>query len=112
MADMAVMLGSAVSRNGFRIRLTHERWSHVVESHDYLAGLHEWVLETIADPDTIALGWEGSLMATRHYPSTPITEKHMIVVYRELHDADGFVITAFMTSRVDKVWQRGLLWQR
>ncbi len=51
-------------------------------------------------------------MATRHYPSTPITEKHMIVVYRELHDADGFVITAFMTSRVDKVWQRGLLWQR
>jgi hypothetical protein len=109
---VAQILGLADSRNGVPIRLTHERWSHIVEAHDYMAGLHEWVLETIADPDAIVTGWEGSLIATKHYPSTPITEKDMIVVYRELDPADGFVITAFMTSKVEKVRQRGLLWQR
>jgi len=34
------------------------------------------------------------------------------VVYREIGPTDGFVITAFMTSKAEKVWKRGILWQR
>ena len=109
---MEGILAVADSRNGLSIRLTYERWGHIVEAHDYMAGLHDWVLETVADPDTIIKGWTGSLIATRHYPETPITEKHLVVVYREIGPADGFVITAFMTSKVEKVWKRGILWQR
>ena len=112
MKSMEGLLGSALSKEGCRVRLTRERWSHIVESHDYLAGLHEWVLETIGDPDAVCAGWEGTLTATRFYPKTPITEKHMVVVFRERVEGDGFVITAFMTSRAEKVWQRGMLWQR
>lgn len=109
---MEGVLAVADSRNGVSIRLTHERWGHIVEAHDYMAGLHDWVLETVADPDTIIKGWTRSLIATRHYPETPINEKHLVVVYREIGPMDGFVITAFMTSEVEKVWKRGILWQR
>ncbi len=109
---MNEVLGAVDSQNDARIRLTYERWAHIVEAHDYMAGLHDWVLETIAEPDVIVTGWTGSLVATRHYPRTPITEKYVVVVYREVGDDDGFVITAFMTSKIDKVWKRGILWQR
>ena len=109
---MSALLGLVTSRNGVPIRLTAERWAHIVEAHDYLAGLHEWVLEVIADPDAIAVGWEGTLIATQHRTETPLGEKDVIVVYREEGTDDGFVITAFMTSRVDKVWKRGVIWQR
>lgn len=109
---MLALLGSATSRNGVPIRLTAECWAHIVESHDYMAGLHEWTLEAIASPDTVVVGWEGALIATQHRAQTPITEKDVIVVYREVGTHEGFVITAFMTSRVDKVWRRGVIWQR
>jgi hypothetical protein len=106
------VLGSVTSRNGVLVRLTAERWTHIVEAHDYMAGLHEMVLETIADPDAIASGWEGTLIATQHRASTSISEKDVVVVYREVDAEEGFVITAFLTSRVDKVWRRGMLWRR
>jgi len=106
------VLGIAYSKNGAPIRLTHERWTHIIEAHDYMAGLHDWVLETIGEPDVLVTGWAGSLIATRQYPETPITEKDLIVVYRETSPSDGFIITAFMTSKVEKVWKRGIRWRR
>lgn len=107
-----VTLGTACSQNNVVIRLTYERWSHIVEAHDYMAGLHEWVLEAIAEPDVLVRGWRGTPIATIHYPTTPVSQKHLVVVYRELTPEDGFVITAFLTSEVEKVWKRGVLWRR
>jgi hypothetical protein len=69
------------------IRITDERWMHVVESHDYIAGNRELVVETVADPDA------------------------HVVVYRELEN-DGFLITAFMTSAPETILQKGVIWQR
>ena len=37
------ILGKAVSKNSVSIRLTAERWAHIVEAHDYMAGFHERV---------------------------------------------------------------------
>ena len=112
MQSRAGVLGWAYSRNGVPVRLTYERWAHIIEAHDYMAGLHEWVLETVTDPDVIANGWEGSYVATKYYEQTPISSKHMVVVYRELSEKDGFIITAFMTSKPEKIWKRGIIWQR
>ena len=107
------VLGIARSKNGVPVRLTYERWGHIIESHDYMAGLNELVLETVSDPDAIAEGWGGSLIAIRHYAKTPISEKDAVVVYRETSPQDGFVITAFMTSKVEKLLEgRIVLWQR
>ncbi|MEA3459652.1 MAG: hypothetical protein U9R11_03090 [Chloroflexota bacterium] len=71
------------------------------------------VLETISDPDAIAEGWGGSLIAMRHYAKTPISEKEAVVVYREMSPQDGFVITAFMTSKIEKLLkERIVIWRR
>ena len=101
----------AVSKNGTPIRLTDERWTHVVESHDYMAGNRDLVIETIEDPDFIVTGGKGELIALRHYQSTSISEKHVVVVYREL-ESDGFLITAFMTSTPETILRKGVIWQR
>lgn len=107
-----------MSRSGAIIRLTAERWTHVVEAHDYMAGLHEWVLEAVADPDAICEGWDDSLIALQHRAKTPITSKDLVVVYCEVaslqgtEHSDGFVITAFMTSKPERIRERGILWAR
>ena len=41
------------SRNRVPIRLTEERWFHIIESHDDLAGYYDDVLATMEDPDHI-----------------------------------------------------------
>ena len=41
----------AISKAGVPIRLTDERWYHIVENHDDLAGYYDEVLLTVEDPD-------------------------------------------------------------
>ena len=41
------------SVDGVPIRLTAERWVHIVENHDEVAGYYEEVLETVADPEVV-----------------------------------------------------------
>lgn len=59
----------------------------------------ERVLETLQEPDMIQQGDFGELLAIRHYPQTPLTSKFMVVAYREVSLDDGFVLTAYLTSR-------------
>ena len=47
------MTECALSRNGVPIRLTDERWAHIVEEHAELAGLCPEVLETIAGAERV-----------------------------------------------------------
>jgi len=95
----------AVSVDGVPIRLTAERWFHIVENHDDLAGHYDDVLATVEDPDWILRGHRGSLIAVRgsgrgHY---------LAVIYRQVSWEDGFVITAYFTSKVDR---RKAIWKR
>lgn len=99
------------SKNGIPIRITHERWTHVVENHDYMAGELDKVVEALEDPDYIVIGTKGEKIALRHYRETRISEKHVVVVYKE-QQQDGFLITAFMTSEERKILQRGIAWQK
>ena len=104
-------LATLISKRGVRVRLTHERWSHIVESHDYLAGHLDLVVETVSDPDCVVTGFKDELLAVKHYDETAIGAKHVVVVYKE-QGQDGFIITAFMTSKIDKLLKRGTQWQR
>jgi len=99
------------SRNNVPIRLTYKQWVHIVESHDYMSGCLDIVIETLSEPDCIIQGWTDELIALRDYKRTVISKKTVIVVYKEL-DQDGFVITAFMTSRPDQIIRRGVIWQK
>lgn len=49
------MIAAAMPRAGVPIRLTAERWAHIVEEHAELAGLREEALQTIAA--TLARIW-------------------------------------------------------
>jgi NADPH-dependent 2,4-dienoyl-CoA reductase/sulfur reductase-like enzyme len=101
----------AISKTGRKIRLTGERWSHIIESHDYMAGNKDLVLETLEDPDIIVDDEEDALIAVKHYLKTSIGEKDVAVVYKE-SEYDGFVITTFMTSKPEKIIKKGVIWKK
>ena len=99
------MTDVAWSIDGIPIRLTVERWFHIVENHEDLAGYYDDVLDTIANPELILAGHRGSLIAVRNYGH----RRYLMVIYRRVAQDDGFVITAFFTDEVDRkrtIWQR------
>ena len=87
------------SRNGVPVRLTEERWQHIVRRHPEMDNQRERVLEALAEPDMIQQGDFGEVLAVRFYPETPLTRKFLVVVYREVSPEDGFILTAYLTSR-------------
>jgi hypothetical protein len=93
------------------IRITATQWTHVVEAHDYMAGNHDLVVETLGEPSRIITGERGESLALRDYETTNISRKTAVVVYRD--EPDGFLITAFLTSKPDKIEKKGAqLWPR
>lgn len=100
----------AYSRNGFPVRLTNERWQHVIGQHPEMRWQRHRVLEAIASPDLVQRGDYSALLAARHYNQPPAVNLFVVAVYRELDDADGFVITAYLTRRLNR--DREVLWSR
>jgi hypothetical protein len=99
------IMDRAVSQGGVPIRLTEERWFHIVENHDDLAGHYDDVLDTVENPDMIATGYGGALIAVKAWQR----RRYLAVVYRELSRDDGFIITAYFTSRPPR---RSIRWRR
>lgn len=94
----------AYSVNGVPIRLTYERWCHIVENHDDLASYFYEILDTVERSDFVARGNKGTLKATRNMGKT----QWLVVIYRELSKHDGFVITAYLLDTKPKgevVWR-------
>ena len=104
------ILASINSNSGKVIRLTLKQWCHIIESHDYMAGNVEKIMDTVNSPDYIVEGSKGELIALKHYLQTNLGEKHCVVVYRE--NDDGFIITSFFTSKPDTIIKRGVIWQK
>lgn len=98
------------SHNGVPVRLTEERWQHIVRRHPEMDTQRERILETLADPDMIQQGDFGELLAVRFYPKTPLTRKFLVVAYREIGTEDGFILTAYLTSRPSA--RRVTIWKR
>jgi hypothetical protein len=65
-----------------------------------MSSQREQVLETVVEPDLIQEGDFGELLAIRFYPRTPLTSKYIIVAYREVSPDDGFILTAYLASRL------------
>jgi len=95
------------SKNSVFIRLTEERWVHIVENHDDLAGYYEDVLDVVEEPDYIIEGYEKALIALEKIKK----ENFLAVVYKETSRKDGFIITAYFTSKL-KLEKEVLVWQK
>ncbi|MCX6639519.1 MAG: hypothetical protein NTW14_03435 [bacterium] len=103
------MEDTALSINKIPVRLTSERWLHIVENHDDMAGFFVDVLETIENPQWIFEGFEGELWAMKRVTKSKV----LLVIYRKSkEDGDGFVITAFFTTKIRKLFNRRVLWQQ
>ena len=87
------------SVSGVPIRLTPERVEHIERRHPEMLGQEARILEVISSPDLVQEGDSATLIAVKHYSKTPLTEKYCAVVYRELSETDGFVLTAYFTTK-------------
>src|SRR5438105_11549418 len=93
------------SINGVSIRLTDERWLHIVEARDDLVDRAADVLDVVQSPDWVTKGYRGSLVAWKGYGR----RGYLAVIYKEIGRNDGFIITAFFTKKPkkrEKVWPR------
>lgn len=83
--------------------------AHIARRHPEMQGQEGKIIETVSDPDLIQEGDAGTRIALKHYPVSPLSEKFCAVVYRELSNLDGFVITAYFCSRY--ATGRRILWK-
>jgi hypothetical protein len=85
----------AYSINGVPIRLTEERWEHIVSNKPYMETYYESILDAIENPTWILRGYAGSVVAILSIAK----QKYLHVVYKEISQHDGFIITAFMARK-------------
>jgi len=93
------------SKNNVPIRLSDERWSHITEEHCEMAGLRYDVLDTLENPEKILEGNQNAQLAVGQMSDG----KYIVVIYRELNGG-GFVITAFLTRKMQYLNRRKQLW--
>ena len=96
----------AKSKNNVPIRLTEERWRHIVENHDDLAGYYDEVLSAIEEPDYVIQGYREAIIALKEVER----DKFLAVVYKEF-ESDGFIITAYFSNKI-KLENEVMLWQK
>lgn len=94
----------AYSVNGVPIRLTEERWEHIVNNKPYMSAYYERVFNVIEHPTWILRGYAGAVIAVLSLGK----QQYLHVVYRE-DKKDGFIITAFITRKVNRgmiIWPK------
>lgn len=100
-------IDTTVSRNGILIRLTAERWKHIVLLHPNLSNKQAKVLKTVKTPDYIFKGQAGELLAVLKLSSMI----YIVVAYKEIKP-DGFIITAYDTTDVRWLFKKELIWSK
>jgi len=104
------------SINNADVRLTEERWLHIVEYHRELINFQLEVLLTIADPDKVYLspsGMESNFASVKVFDRLADfgLAKNLTVHYKELSQSNGFILTPFVISD-KRLTKRFMLWQK
>jgi len=100
MTENPNLLWTGYSVNGVPIRLTTERWEHIVTEHPEMQAHYNRILETLENPDLIQRDDStGALLALRFYEQIPENKKFVVVVYLEVNRYDGFITTAYLRKQ-------------
>jgi hypothetical protein len=106
-----MVISTAISKNKCSIRLTDERWLHIISSHPEIKPTDfTIILEAVEKPDVILKGDRGEVLAVISIPR----KKHwIVVVYREeLKRKHGFIITAYITTDARWLFKRKTIWSK
>lgn len=107
---MTIGIGTAISKNGVKIRLTEERWFHIIYSHREIdPSDFPIILEVIEDPDLILTGDREEVLATKKKPGR---KDWFVIVYKEVNKNDGFILTAYITTDVRWLLKREVIWSK
>ncbi len=104
-----MIIGSGKSKNNVSIRLTQERWLHIITAHPEITSTdYQKVLAVVGNPDIVLSGDTGELLAVKKS-----SRKHFfVVVYKEVSLIDGFILTAYKTSDVRWLLKRKVIWNK
>lgn len=87
------------------IRLTDERWEHIVSNKPYMYAFDDALLQAIEQPTVLLQSYAGSLVAVLNLARG----RFLHVVYKEVSADDGFVITAYVSPKYNRdvvIWPR------
>lgn len=110
------VIAEVQSINNVRVRLTEERWFHIVEYHGELGSFQPEIMMSVAEPDNVyfsPVGVKPNFAAVKAF--VRLVElglaENLVVHYRESSQSNGFILTAFVMSgkRLNK---RFGLWQK
>ncbi len=112
----AGIVAVVVSVDSVPLRLTEERWRHILEYHDELAALLDKILLTVAEPDMVfgsPRDIEENFVAIKRFTELARhgIADHLAVHYKEVSDEDGFILTVFPIS-AKRMRRRYNLWRR
>ncbi len=99
----------AISKNGVPIRLTSERWQHITTGHPEISDYYYEILETIESPEIIYEGNNDARIAVKKMKER--NDKFVVVIYKELNN-EGFVITAYFSSKKQEFKKKSILWEQ
>jgi hypothetical protein len=90
---------SLTDYRGRDVRLTAERWAHILD-HPEMVGQRERLVETLAAPDlVIGTVLDPTVLAYhRLYATTPVSRKYLVVIVKATSQ-DAFVLTYYYTTR-------------
>lgn len=102
-------IATALSKNNVSIRLTDERWEHIILTHPEIEPKDfSIVMDAVENPDAILEGDIGELLAVKKYGN----RTWVVVPYKEVDEKDGFVLTAYRTTDRRWLFQREVLWNK
>src|SRR5258708_28795323 len=93
-----MILGIAHSVNAVPIRLTDERWEHILDSHPELASYRETILDAVENPDYILASRRGALTAVVVLGRRAFLH----VFYVEKSRRGGLIISALVGEKMNK----------
>lgn len=91
------------------IRLTDERWYHIVNGHPELRNMKADVLATIEKPQRVVAGADTEFLAVAGLGKGWF----LVVAFIEGNDGvdcEGFVTTAFKTTKMNTIDRRDQIW--
>ncbi len=104
-----LLVAIAISKNNIPIRLSDERWMHITTGHPEMANYYYEILEAIENPDIIYAGNNDAKIAIKKFQER--NDKFVVVVYKEISDTDGFVITAYL-SNMQQQLNKTIIWKQ